>query len=213
MLCVTGIRHNRSHCRTKSKLLTSYQLTRKETDLIKSVKNDPDVIVKPSHNGKGFVVLPNTEYVAKAERILENENEYEKLVKIVDKLDQDMRDFLKELADVLDKRLLTATKPHNSRMAKFYGLPKDHKPSLPLCTVVSSCDSSTSGIPLVLERILNQLLPFVEARLDSTQTCIVHLEKHKNVPAGCIVASIDVGGLYSNILIEASAEAAVAKLE
>ena len=98
-------------------------------------------------------------------------------------------------------------------MPRFYGLPKDHKAGLPLRPVVSSCDSPTSNLSLIVERILNQLLMFVPAHLDSTEACIEDIKRHRQVPDGCIIASFDVVGLYSNIPIDESISAAITKLE
>ena len=100
-------------------------------------------------------------------------------------------------------------KPHHSRMPQFYGLPKDHKPGMPVRPVVSTCGSSTSNMSLVLERILNQLLSFVPAHLSSTSECIGLLKENCHVPEDCIVASLDVVGLYTNIPIPESIDAAV----
>ena len=95
----------------------------------------------------------------------------------------------------------------------FYGLPKDHKAGLSLRPVVSSCDSPTSTLSLIVERILNQHLMFVPAHLDSTEACIDDIKRHRQVPDGCIIASFDVVGLYSNIPIDESISAAITKLE
>ena len=94
-------------------------------------------------------------------------------------------------------------------MSQFYGLPKDHKPGLPLRPVVSSCGSATSNISLLLERILNQLLPFVPAHLGSTAECVQALREVGPVSSDCIVASLDVASLYSNIPIVESVDVAM----
>ena len=146
--------------------------------------------------------------------MLQSESSYEPITTEIGDLDNQARVAIKEvIEDKMPRRLESTMTPHYSRFPQFYGLPKDHKPGLPLRPVVSSCGGPTSNISLLLERILNQLLPFVPAHIESTQACIELLRPHRSLPANCIVASLDVVSLYSNIPIDESVEVAVAKLE
>ena len=78
---------------------------------------------------------------------------------------------------------------------------------------MSTCGSTFSNISLLLERILNQLLEFVPAHLSSTEECIDELRSLGPLPDNCIVASLDVVLLYSNIPIAESIEAAMELLD
>ena len=69
--------------------------------------------------------------------------------------------------------------------------------------------SPTSNVSLLLERILNQLLKFVPAHLSNTRECREELQSLESLPSDCIVASLDVVSLYSNIPIEESIDAAI----
>ena len=132
----------------------------------------------------------------------------------IDALDSECRETLKGcIKDKLPEKLEKAMYQYYSRMPQFYGLPKDHKPGMPLCPVVSTCDSPTSNMPLLVERILNQLLRFVPAHLRDTKQCIDDLRTHHNIPENCIVASMDVVALYSNIPIQESIDVAMEALE
>ena len=136
--------------------------------------------------------------------------DYERVTETTTRLDDATRHFVESnIVDKLPEELEGAVKPHHSRMPQFYGLPKDHKPGMPVRPVVSTCCSSTSNMSLVLERILNQLLPFVPAHFSSTSECIGLLKENCHVPEDCIVASLDVVGLYTNIPIPESIDAAV----
>ena len=103
--------------------------------------------------------------------------------------------------------LANALLPANCRMSRFYGLPKDHKPGLPLRPVVSSSGSPLSNVSVLLERILNQLLRFVPAHLSSTEECVDELRCLGRLPEDCIVASLDVVSLYSNIPVDEGIDA------
>ncbi|XP_065175138.1 uncharacterized protein LOC135805071 [Sycon ciliatum] len=193
---------------------TFVPLSQEEKDEIQQLRGKHSVVIKPSDKGKGFVLLPSTQYDEKAEAMLDQEADYEKVAMTVDKLDEETSRFVDtHLKNKLPEKLEKAIKPRHSRMPRFYGLPKDHKAGLPLRPVVSSCDSPTSNLSLIVERILNQLLMFVPAHLDSTEACIEDIKRHRQVPDGCIIASFDVVGLYSNIPIDESISAAITKLE
>ena len=97
----------------------------------------------------------------------------------------------------------------------FYGLPKDHKPSIPLRPVISGCDGPTEKTSCLLERILKQLLQFVPTHLWNTQDFLNRIRSHSvrhGVPEGTILFSIDVVNLYGSIPVAEAIEAATEKL-
>ena len=98
-------------------------------------------------------------------------------------------------------------------MPQLYSLPKSHKPGMPVRPVVSTCGGPTRNLSVVLERILSQLLVFVPAHLKSTEELIEVLKMNRDVPDGCIVVSLNVVGLYSNIPVEDSVDAAIHMLK
>ena len=54
----------------------------------------------------------------------------------------------------------------NAKLPEFYGLPKTHKPGIPIRPVVAAFDGPLSGVSIVLERILNHL--FLQLNHSST---------------------------------------------
>ena len=190
------------------------ELTGKERRDIVELRSDSSVVVKPSDKSKGFVVMSTASYVQKAESMLNNTVNYERSMIKLEDLEKKVRAVvLKNAKNKIPSTLCNAMIPHNSRMSQFYGLPKDHKPDLPLRPVVSACGSPASNISLLLERILNQLLKFVPAHLSSTAECVEDLRALGRLPSDCIIASLDVVSLYTNIPIEESIDAAMELLE
>ena len=91
--------------------------------------------------------------------------------------------------------------PQSSRTAELYGLPKDHKPGVPLRPIVSACGDPLDNISQLIE-ILSQVLQFVPAHLNNTDECLRRLsDKYPShiLPAGTILFSVDVTNLYGNI--------------
>ena len=98
----------------------------------------------------------------------------------------------------------------------FYGLPKDHKSSVPLRPVISGCDGPTKKTSCLLERILKQLLKFVPTHLWNTQDFLNKIRSHSmrnGIPEGAIFFSIDVVNLYGSIPIAEAIDAVTEKLK
>ncbi|XP_065176129.1 uncharacterized protein LOC135805933 [Sycon ciliatum] len=190
------------------------QLTRREKEALSTLRRNEGIVVKPSDKSKGFVVMSRDSYVQKANVILECRDSYERCDVKVEDLGKHTRKKVAEITQhKLPQPLAKAILPHNSRPSQFYGLPKDHKPGLPLRPVVSTCGSSMDNVSLLLERILNQLLKFVPAHLTSTKECIDVLSDVGVLPDDCIIASLDVVSLYSNIPVVESIDVVMEFLE
>ena len=93
----------------------------------------------------------------------------------------------------MDKKPLDDIQPRCTRFPEWHGLPKYHKQNLPLRPVVAACDGPTTGISVILERILQQLVGSVPAHLANTTE--------------------DVVGLYPSIPIQEGVDAVMEELE
>eukprot|EP00117_Sycon_ciliatum_P023385 scpid59249/ scgid19893/ len=189
-------RRESKHARATSDSATQKKLSKSQFESLKALKNNPGVVVKPSDKGKGFVVISAENYRTKVYNMLNRPADYEPSRVKIDALDSECRETLKGcIKDKLPEKLEKAMYQYYSRMPQFYGFPEDHKPGMPLRPVVSTCDSPTSNMSLLVERTLNQLLRFLPAHLRDTKQCIDHLPTHHNIPEHCIVASMDVVAL------------------
>ena len=107
------------------------------------------IVIKPADKGSATVVMSHDDYVAEPMRQLIREEHYPLLD----------RDFTTEYAGEITK-LLAEMKAWNAidqetkdyltplhvRTARFYLLPKTHKPGNPGCPIVSSCGAPTEKI-------------------------------------------------------------------
>ena len=81
--------------------------------------------------------------------------------------------------------------------------------------MVGAYDGPLSGISIVLERILNQLLQFVPAHIGNTLAAVRSLERSfpgLKVPQGTIIVSMDVVALYHSIPIQDGIVAVMEKI-
>lgn len=183
-----------------------------ERQELRTLKQSDSLIVKPSDKCKGLVVLDKREYIEKAEVILQDANNYEKLdknptAKIEAKTKQIFRQTCR---DKLPESLLKDLTPAHSRTPVLYGLPKDHKENVPLRPIVSACGGPTEKTAWLLDRILTQLLTYVPAHLRNTEDYLNRMKTRYpeyQLPQNAIVFSMDVVNLYGSIPIDEAVEA------
>ena len=90
------------------------------------------------------------------------------------------------------------------------------KKDLPLRSVVGACDGPTTGISIVLERILHQLLPYVTANLLNTAESLKDIETKclgLRTPADTVLVTMDVVVVYTSIPINEGVEAVMEILQ
>ena len=184
--------------------------TKKQKNELKDLKNNDNIIVKPSDKCKGIVILDRTDYIAKADSITAH---YEEVAKNpTSKTEAVTKRVIRDtLNGKMEENIIQALLPQSSRTAELYGLPKDHKPEVPLRPIVSACGDPLDKISQMLETILSQLLQFVPAHLRSTDEYLRRLADTypgHMLPVGSIVFSIDVTNLYGNIPYQEAIECA-----
>ena len=202
----------------KNHRVTTQNVTAEQRDLVRELAKNKNVIVKQSDKCKGFVILDKDVYLNKANLILYDPESYEKLPKNpVPNVEAKTKRTLKSITKgKLPDRTITDLTPAHSRTPVFYGLPKDHKPLVPLRPVISACGGPTEKTSCLLERILNQLLRFVPTHIWDTKDFLRRLSNHthsEGIPTGSIFFSIDVVNLYGNIPVQEAIKAVETKLD
>ena len=182
---------------------------KQKTELMNLKKND-NVIVKPSDKCKGLIILDKRDYIHKADEITSS---YEEVTKNpTNKTEAATKRIIRDtLNGKMEEHIIQAFLPQSSRTAELYGLPKDHKPGVPLRPIVSACGDPLDKISQLVEKILSQLLQFIPAHLRSTDDYLRRLSDaypEHMLPAGSIAFSIDVTNLYGNIPYQEAIESA-----
>ncbi|XP_039433524.1 uncharacterized protein LOC120415946 [Culex pipiens pallens] len=84
---------------------------------------------------------------------------------------------------------------------RIYGLPKIHKPNRPLRPVVSTIGTATYKMAKFLAGILGHLVGKTNSHVRSSFTFAEEISKVE-VPDGCVMYSLDVVSLYTNIPVD-----------
>ena len=172
------------------------------------------MVVKRSDKCKGLVLLNSDDYVSKMQSITD---QYEKVAKNpTPKLEATTKRIIHDSLDgKLAEKVVKSILPQCSRTAELYGLPKDHKPDIPLRPIVSACDDPVDKLTWILERVITQLLPFIPAHLRNTTQFLDEVKDKypQGFEPGTILFSVDVVNLYGNIPVDDGIQACMTMLE
>jgi len=124
-------------------------LSREEREALTQLQRCTDIVIKPADKGSATVVMSREAYIADAQRQLSNNRYYRKL-------DMDPTQHYAEQVKTLvhtifnhghiQKDTMKYLTPTHARTARFYHLPKIHKPGNPGRPIVSSCGAPTERI-------------------------------------------------------------------
>ena len=89
--------------------------------------------------------------------------------------------------------------PSNPRTARFYHLPKLHKPGNPGRPIVSSCRAPTKRISEFADYHLQPLVKQLPSYLRDTKDFLWRISNLDPLPPDCILLTLDVSSLYTNI--------------
>ena len=175
-------------------------LTRGERRAITELKKDKSRMVLTADKGVVLVVLNTEDYLKKAEDLL-NQNTYRALTSDPTmRLKNKMINLLKTIKSKggLSEDRYRRLYPTGAGSPKFYGLPKIHKPGMPLRPIVSSIGGVTYHTSKEVARILKPLVGKSEHHVKNTQDFIesikgIHLSEDQ-----CMV-SYDVKALFTSV--------------
>lgn len=133
-----------------------HNLTREERNAIKSLRNDTSIIIKEADKGSGIVIWDREDYLKEAESQLGHDSVYERLQgHVVSPLIKVIKSCLHKIErrGAIPKETLDYFLTKNSKLGRFYLLPKIHKRlySVPGRPVISNSSFYTENISAFLD--------------------------------------------------------------
>ena len=191
------------------RLLLQDQNNRKQTNVskdelkaLKELKLDNNRLILTANKGVALVVIDKQDYTKKAEDLLQ-ESSYKKITddptaKQKSKLISILKNIKAEggMKDDLYRRLY----PTGAGSPKFYGLPKIHKPGIPLRPIISSIGTVTYNTAKELARILKPLVGLSEHHIQNTFDFVQQIKEVKLNNDESLV-SYDVTALFTSVPI------------
>ncbi|BHF59623.1 hypothetical protein SprV_0100258400 [Sparganum proliferum] len=172
-----------------------------EVKAIRELKRDAEIVIVPADKGRATVVLDKSEYVAKAQQLLNDNQSYKVLdsdpmKSLVGKINKSLNQMRNENA--ISEKDWRQMKPQDAALARFYGLPKIHKPNVPLRPIVVLKGTPTYGLAKWLAKHLKKLTDGSEHTAVSSTHFLERL-KGVIIAPDEIMVSFDVVSLFTSI--------------
>ena len=149
-----------------------------------------------------MVIMDRQDYINKVNQLL-NQNTYRSIARDPNiSIKNKLINILKRVKNQtgLDSNTYKSMYPTGCVPPKFYGLPKIHKPDMPLRPIVSSCGSVTYGVAKELAKILKSLVGKSPHHITSTQDFVEQAKQIKQEPGECL-SSYGVSALFTSVPI------------
>ncbi|XP_066288338.1 uncharacterized protein [Branchiostoma lanceolatum] len=185
-------------------------IAREEQTVLKALATNQDTLILPADKAKRTVVLDREQYDKKVQDLLGDTNIYMPLKKDpTSKFQKEIHDVLKRSEEkVLDRVTYLRLNPTSTteQPPAFYGLPKIHKPGVPLQPIVPSIGSVTYNLTGHLAKILGPLVGKSQHHVQNSAD-FVHKIKDINVAEDEIITSYDVCSLFTKEAVSVVMEA------
>jgi hypothetical protein len=181
-------------------------LTPIQAKAMRLLKNNKDIIIKPTDKNLGPAIMDTPDYVHQilTEHLLTNDYRQLSRSEAENKMDQlrkDLDNLLSANAQNLSQSEITYFKRSLSsrfRLPIFYGLPKVHKTPVSLRPVVSTTNSLLAVFSTWLDYKMKVLLPLVKSHIHNSIEVIQAL-KNIQIPKKALLFSADAVSMYTNI--------------
>ena len=193
-------------------------LTRDERTALRTLKqriSNSEVVIKPADKGSAKVVWSYSDYVTEVRRQLHNTSHYQPLESDPTTQYTTEINFLllqmKERGSISEdtQKYLTQLV---TRPARFYLLPKIHKPRNPGRPIIASCQAPTEKISEFVDHHLRPLVQATPSYIKDTTDFLLKLKSLNNLPNDILLVTLDVSSLYTNIPHEEGIAACVSAL-
>ena len=158
-------------------------------------------VILPADKGRVTFVMDNTDYNGKMDSLVNEQQTYEVLKRdptpaLQRKLNNKLLTLKK--TDKIDFRRYNRLRCSVPQPPKLYGLPKLHKPNIPMRPIVSFCGSPTYQLSKYLTNVLKPLTDESRHKLQSTENFIDAIMTIQ-IPDDHKLVSFDVKSLFSSI--------------
>jgi len=169
------------------------------------LKENDNIIFTKSDKGNVTVCLERAVYIEKMTEMLNDKKTYELIDKDpLKKLQTNVYEELKYLNDngLLEfkhhKYQLTQT---NTNLAKCYGLPKIHKPTLTFRPIISSINSPTQFLSNIILKNLKKCISQPKSHIHNSFDLLNKI-KNLHIPRNHVLVSLDVVSLFTKVTLE-----------
>ena len=203
-----------SHIRKGFQMRIKNNLSVEEREILKGLRDHMSIIICPADKGKNIVVEDRDAYMEKMQKQVD-EGDYKpakgKEKTLLNKIHRKLVAQLKKMGmtEFKDRRHFLVTAPV---LANMYLLIKVHKKNFPGRAVVSQIDDPTYNICKELTKILQPISSAGKSYIKNTYALKAMLSDI-NLDEDCLMASLDIVGLYPSVPVKKALEIVRKKLE
>ena len=191
--------------------------SKEEWQSLCSLADDRNIVVKKADKGSSVVVWDRNDYIAEAEKQLNNKSAYknvtfkEKMLQDLAKTSNNIFRSLRGKGKMTEKQFKYFTIAHKkaTNLGKTYLLPKIHKRlfNVPGRPVISNCGLSTEEVSEFLDSHLKGIMQECWSYIKDSNDFIKKAKNFKDIPQDALSVTADVVGLYPSIPHEAGLKA------
>ena len=176
---------------------------REKEKAIQELRKDQGKIILTTDKGVAMVVLEKDDYIRKSEDLLKQDTYRELVADPTNKYKNKLISLLKTIKSQggINNSTYRRLYPTGAVSPKYYGLPKIHKPGVPLRRIISSRGSATYETAKELANIIKSLVGRSPHHVQNNKDFLENIKDIKLQPDECIM-SYDVSGLFTSIPIE-----------
>ena len=208
---------NRFYYNFKSYKVFTPVIKRNDINILKDLSKDDSIVICKPDKGHGIVIMNKIEYIDKVETLLSDTEKFVELtdvdplhhtLKLQDRLNHFIRSIFKsKIISHNTKNELTVSGTHPGTL---YGLPKIHKPGLPIRPILSANNTPTYNISQFLVRLLTDTFPSNHT-LKNSYEFVENITNISNANS-FTMASFDISSLFTNIPVNETIEIILNKL-
>lgn len=165
------------------------------------ISQNKDLVVTNADKGNMTVILKKDDYNNKVSLLLSDTNVYEKINKNpINKIITIRDDMIKkwEKNNWISKQISLHLRPSTNRIARFYGLPKVHKPNIPCRHITSDIGSPLYNLSSFLRKAIHPILGKTSSYVKNSWEFKNNI-KNITVPENFIIISLDAVSMFTNI--------------
>ena len=171
-------------------------------------RNDSITITKPD-KGSGVVILNKSDYTNKMNNILHDETKFKRVgpastcdntAAIKSRLQKRLLELFK--AKLIPEEVYRFIRPTGSQRPRMYGLPKTHKPEVPLRPILSMTGSAHHELSKWLASLLQPVLDRYTAHCISDSFTFADYVRKLDGQIDSFICSFDVSSLFTNVSLD-----------
>ena len=179
-------------------------LTKQHFESLNALRRNENVVLLKPDKGNGVALLNKSDYITKMNDIISDTNKFQpENLDTTHKIEKLINSKLKHMLNLslIDMKTYIELRPRGTKMSHMYGLPKLHKPRMPMRPIVAMINSPYHKLAQWLANILKPIEDILARHALKDVFEFSELVSHFNC-SNTYMVSYDVNSLFTNVPLE-----------